>query len=231
MFRRLIAGLSTHLPSQCAVCHHWPARLLCEPCVSTFAQPHKRCHTCALPLEAASALCPQCLKTPPPLDECLAAVAYGYPWSTVIQAFKFREETGWARHLGLLMRSAPWVEPALDAADWVIPMPLSQKRLQERGFNQAQLLAQALEPAKIRSAAMLRVQHTPPQSTLHRNERLVSLGTAFAMAPQWQPQARGKRVVIVDDVMTTGASLHAVAACLRRAGASHITGLVLARTE
>ena len=231
MFQRLIAGLCTHLPSQCAVCHHWPAQLLCEACVNTFAQPLHRCLTCAKPLEGVAEHCPQCRKTPPPLDRCLAAVAYSYPWPTVIQEFKFGEETGWARQLGLLMRSIPWVEPALEAADWVIPMPLSNQRLRERGFNQALLLALALEPKKTVSNAMLRVQHTAPQSSLHRNERLTSLRSAFAMAPEWQPQARGKQVVIVDDVMTTGASLHAVATCLRQAGVAHVTGLVFARTE
>ena len=129
------------------------------------------------------------------------------------------------------MRSAPWVEPALDNADVLVPLPLSTQRLQERGYNQALLLARALDPAKAASDVLLRILHTPPQSTLARKDRLHSLQHAFAVHPFNVAQVRGKRVVLVDDVMTTGASLHAASSVLRQAGACQITALVLARTE
>jgi ComF family protein len=175
--------------------------------------------------------CGACITHPPPLDTCLAALPYAYPWSGLIADFKFHQHPGWANQFALLMRSAPWVEPALDAADLVVPLPLSAQRLQERGYNQALLLARALEPAKVASDVLLRILHTAPQSTLARKERLHSLQHAFAIDPLRAAQLRGKRVVVLDDVMTTGASLHAAAYFLRQAGASHITALVLARTE
>jgi len=168
---------------------------------------------------------------PPPLDQCLAAVHYAYPWSDCITRFKFDEDPAWVSPLAALLRSAPWVEPALDAADLVLPMPLHPARLQARGFNQAQLLAQALAPARCRRNLLLRIRDTPPQSGLGRAARLRNLRGAFAVEPLQAGTLRARRVVLVDDVMTTGASLHAAAAVLRQAGAAHITGLVLARTE
>ena len=231
MFRRLLQGLAARLPSQCAICRAWPAEPVCEPCIAQFAQPFSRCQTCALPVPVGVPVCGVCIKRPPPLDGCLAALPYAYPWSGLIGDFKFHQHPGWAHQSALLMRSAPWVEPALDNADLLVPLPLSALRLQERGYNQALLLARALDPAKVAADVLLRILHTPPQSTLARKERLRSLQHAFAVDPLHATRMRGKRVVLVDDVMTTGASLHAASRVLRQAGASHITALVLARTE
>jgi len=232
MFRDVIQRLSARLPSLCRVCHHWPAQVVCEGCVSRFAQPQARCRSCALPLPASASLaqCGTCLALPPPLDDCLAAVSYGYPWSGLVVDFKFRAEPGLAAAFALLLRSTPWVEPALEAADVLLPMPLSPQRLRERGFNQALLLAQQLAPGKCQSSWLLRVRDTPPQSSLGRAERLLSLTDAFAVEPLRATRLVGARVVLVDDVMTSGASLWAAARVVRQAGAAHITGLVVART-
>jgi len=175
--------------------------------------------------------CGACLKHPPPLDSCLAAVAYAYPWSTLVQDFKFHAEPGLARSFAMLLRAAPWVEPALDEANLLLPMPLSTTRLKERGYNQALLLARALEPTKTRADILLRIQDTPAQHTLKRSERLTVLNHAFAVEPLLADTLRGQRVVLVDDVMTTGASLFTAARVLKAAGVSAVTGLVVARTE
>jgi ComF family protein len=223
--------LNRHLPSQCAVCHAWPARPVCDDCVQRFAQPLPRCHTCALPVLAGMRQCGACITDPPPLDQALAAVPYDYPWAGLMTQFKFQEQTGWARNLALLMRSAPWVEPALETADWLLPMPLSTARLRQRGFNQALVLARALESSKVRADVLLRVKETPPQSSLPRTDRLSAVRGAYALEPVHAGAVQGKRIVLLDDVMTTGASLHEGARVLRRAGAAHITALVFARTE
>jgi len=231
MFRALIQGLSARLPSQCAVCHAWPAQPVCEDCVARFAQPQPRCRTCALPVPAGVLRCGACLRSGPPLDACLAAVTYAFPWGQLITRYKFGARPGWSAALALLLRSAPWVEPALEQADLLLPMPLSRQRLQERGFNQALELARHLAPAKADSGLLLRIRHTPPQSSLKRAERLHNVRAAFAVDPLRSAELRDKRVVLLDDVMTSGASLFAAAQTLRQAGAAHITGLVLARTE
>lgn len=231
MFLRLIKGMFAGLPSQCRVCHAWPAQPVCEACVNRFAQPQPRCQTCALALPAGLSQCGVCVKSPPPLDTCLAAVSYAYPWSDLIVGYKFHNHPGLVSAFTLLLRSTPWVEPALDAADAVLPMPLSNQRLQTRGFNQALLLARQLAPDKTRHRLLLRIKDTPPQSALKRAERLGSVQDAFAVEPLLLQQVKGARLVLVDDVMTSGASLFAAARVLRAAGAAHITGVVIARTE
>ena len=109
-------------------------------------------------------------------------------------------------------------------------MPLSAERLRERGFNQALELARHLAPHKTQAYLLLRTRHTVPQPTLNRAERLRNVQGAFALEPLRGSALRGQRVVLVDDVMTSGASLFAAAAVLRQAGAVHVTGLVVART-
>jgi ComF family protein len=231
MLRPLLSGFRQHLPGQCAVCHAWPARPLCDDCVQRFGQPVPRCRTCALPVLAGMRQCGACTLNPPPLDFALAAVAYAFPWSGLVTQFKFQEQTGWARSMALLMRSAPWVEPALDEADWLLPMPLSLERLRARGFNQALVLAQALGSGKLRSDVLLRVQDTAALSSLPRAERQQAVRGAYALEPALSASVQGKRIVLLDDVMTTGASLHEAARVLRRFGAARITALVFARTE
>ncbi|MDZ7938750.1 MAG: ComF family protein [Rhodoferax sp.] len=186
---------------------------------------------CALPLPTGIARCGACIRKPPPWDAALAAVPYAYPWPGLIQDFKFHRQPAWATAFSTLMRSAPWVEPALEAADIVMPLPLSAQRLQLRGFNQAWELARRLAPAKARTDLLLRIRDTPPQSSLPRQERLRSVQGAFAPEPRYQPSLNGQRVVLVDDVMTSGASLQAASTALRTAGVRHLTVLVFARTE
>ena len=234
MFSSLLNGASRvlHLlPSQCRVCHAWPAQPVCEACVSRFAQPQARCETCALPVPAQVRHCGACVKDRPPMDACLAAVTYAFPWSDLIVDYKFHNNPGLSNAFALLLRSAPWVEPALEGADLVLPMPLSRQRLQSRGFNQALLLAHRLAPDKTDSSLLLRIKDTPAQSSLKRAERLHALEDAFAVDPLRMAALKGARVVLVDDVMTSGASLSCAARALRVAGAAHITALVIARTE
>lgn len=225
--RQLLHGL----PSRCAICQTWPQAPICEACIGRFAQPLKRCSTCALPLSLATSLCGHCQLSRPPLDLCLSATAYAWPWVDLIARFKFREQAGWDRPLATLMQSTPLAEDALHAADWVLPIPLSAQRLSERGYNQAWLLARLLSPGKAHAQWLLRTRDTPSQRSLPRAERLANLEGAFAVAPEREAQLTGKRVLLVDDVMTSGASLHTAARVLRQAGVVHISALVLARTE
>ncbi len=231
MFRALINRIAAAMPSQCAVCHAWPSQTICEACIVRFAQPRPRCRTCALPLPPGVPQCGACIKSAPPLDACLAAVPYEFPWSGLITGYKFNSRPGLSAAFALLLRSTPWVEPALERADLLLPMPLSRQRLLERGFNQSLELARQLAPAKTDPALLLRLRHTPPQSALKRQDRLRNVRDAFAVDPLRAASLRDRRVILVDDVMTSGASLFCAAAALRAAGAAHITGLVIARTE
>ena len=233
IWRRGLAALSaftSRLPSQCAVCHAWPAQRVCAACSTRFTPRLARCATCACVVHGGVAQCGQCLRHPPPLDACLAAVHYGYPWAQLLAQFKFQGDPGWAAPFAALMQQTPGAQTALAQADWVLPVPLSPARLAQRGYNQALQLARRLAGARVQQGLLLRTREAEEQSHLTRAQRLRNLRGAFALDPLRASQVAGSRVLLVDDVMTTGATLHCAAAPLREAGAAHITALVLART-
>lgn len=216
-------------PSLCQVCQAWPSRPVCENCMALFAQPHARCPTCALTLTQAQ--CSHCAQNPPPLDACVAAVSYTFPWSECIARFKFQADPSLGRSLAEVMRHAPWVEPALEAASAVFAMPLSAQRLRERGFNQALELARHLAPDKADARTLQRAIDSAHQVGAERDARFDNVRDAFWVDPSRMAFVTGRRVVVLDDVMTTGASLFEAARTLRAAGAVHITAMVFARTE
>jgi len=174
--------------------------------------------------------CGGCVREAPPLDACFAAVDYAYPWSGLIARFKFGGEPGWAAVLGERMARVPGVADELAAADLLLPMPLAPRRLTERGFNQALLLARSLGRAKVQEQVLLRLRETEAQASLDHKARLRNVRHAFGVHPLRTEAVRGRRVVLVDDVMTSGASLHAAAGALRQAGAARVAAVVLART-
>lgn len=231
MFTKLFSRLLHSAASQCRVCHSWPEQPVCDACVAEFAQPHPRCRTCALTVPTGVSQCGACLRDPHPLDLCLAAVPYAFPWTKLIGDFKFHDQPALAGFFAHLVKATPWVEPALESADLLLPMPLSGQRLESRGYNQALVLAHRLSAPKTRADLLLRVADTPAQHSLKRAERLTILNQAFAVDPLKVSAIKGARLLLVDDVMTTGASLYTAARVLKAAGAAHVTGLVIARTE
>lgn len=226
-----IPGVAAAAPAQCEICRAWPAQVLCATCTARFAQARPRCRLCALPLPGGAAECGRCLREPPPLDACHAAVDYAYPWSSLVGRFKFQSEPGWAGTFAGLMRQVPGAQAELDQAAWVLPMPLSRERLAERGFNQALELARRLAARKTDASLLLRLRDTAPQAALDRAARLANVRHAFAVQPRRAGVLRGAGVVLVDDVMTSGASLFALATVLRAAGVARVSALVFARTE
>jgi ComF family protein len=233
MFRAWAQGLAAataRVPSRCEVCRSWPSQPVCHACVQRFAQPVPRCSRCALPVPPGVPVCGACLREPPPLDACHAALAYDYPWAGLIGRFKFQGEPGWAAPLAQRMLCDAGIAQSLAVAQLVLPVPLSRGRLAERGFNQALELARRLSPARVDAHLLLRTRETLPQATLDRRERLRNVAGAFAVDPLRIDLVRGQAVILVDDVMTSGASLHAAALALRQAGAREVRALVLART-
>ena len=231
MFSALFDRISASLPSQCEICHAWPSEPVCRDCISRFSHPQPRCQTCALRVPSGVLRCGACVTQPSSLDACVAAVSYEYPWAGLVGLFKFSSRPAWATQIAQVMRANADVQPVLDAADLVLPMPLSAARLHTRGYNQALVLAQALRIEKLDSAVLLRIKDTTALSLLDREDRLRAMADAFAVEPQLAPKVRGKRIVLIDDVMTTGATLHGAASVLKAAGAAHVAGLVFARTE
>lgn len=176
--------------------------------------------------------CPECARPGSTcLDACIAALPYAYPWDSLILRLKFQAEPGLAGVLAPLMRQAPGAQALLASADRLVPMPLGPGRLAQRGYNQAHELARRLDRRRADPHSLLRVRDTSPQSGLGRTERWLNVEGAFAVEPARARALRGQRVILVDDVMTTGASLQAAAWALRQAGARAVCALVLARTD
>lgn len=214
--------------------------------MARFANDKPRCKRCAVALppdlsigqRINPSVCMDCIQKPPPIDAALAALDYAYPWSGLVSRYKFGEHPGWATFFAAVLLNTTGVKQALarlQSTDLILPVPLSKERLQTRGFNQAWELASALAQqsgcsAKTDSTLLLRVKNTQPQTELLRQERLANVKGAFQVDPLRVFALKGRRVILVDDVMTSGASLFTAAEALRAAGASHITGLILART-
>ena len=148
----------------------------------------------------------------------------------MITAFKFHAQPGLARFLADVMRSHPAIAKLTHECDALIPVPLSAQRLRERGFNQALLLAKQLAPQRVVATGLLRIRDTAVQSSLTRDARLHNLTHAFMVAPAHTAVLRQSRVVLLDDVMTTGASLRACTQALLVAGVARVDVVVLART-
>jgi len=216
------------LPSQCAVCRAWPSHAVCDLCVAAFARPVSRCPLCAT--ELSTLACSACAQQAPELDACCVALSYTWPWTSLIAKFKFYNDAAWARQFALLMKSAPFAEDALLHAQVLIPIPLSKERLSQRGFNQSLMLAQQLSRHQTQSQTLLRLKNTVPQSSLKRSQRLTNLTGAFAVSPLKAAQLRGKNILLIDDVVTSGATLNFAARVLKQAGANHVGALVLAKT-
>lgn len=213
------------LPAGCALCGAAIAgEALCAGCeadLPVVRQP--RCAVCAQPL-AAGTTCGSCLASPPAYDAIHAALAYGYPLDALIHAYKYGGRLALAAPLAALMQ-----REAIPEVDALVPMPLAPGRLRERGFNQAHELARRLARAlgvPVLPGACRKVRDTPPQAALPWSERRRNVRGAFVCDADFT----GNRVAIVDDVMTTGATLDALAIRLKQAGAARVCGWVIART-
>jgi ComF family protein len=234
----LMTGVSiraTMLPNACAVCHAATSGRggrVCEACRARWSPLRHRCRTCALPAPEPAERCGVCLREPPPLAGTIATADYRYPWDGLLQAFKFHDALDLAPALAEAMHAA-WLAHGAPRFDLLVPVPLSPARLRERGYNQAAVLARALgrmTQTPVIVDAVLRAIDTHAQAMLPRTERLAHLRGVFAIEPAARQRLLGRRIAIVDDVMTTGATVYELARTLQHARADSVHAWVLART-
>jgi len=198
---------------------------LCGACHAGLPALPAGCPVCALP-NPLGRPCGACLRCPPRFDATVAAWPYAYPVDRLVQALKFHGRLALASFFAraLAARTTP--------VDIVMPMPLHASRLAERGFNQAAEIARHLasnQGIRLSLQGSVRVRRTLPQANLPFVERSRNVRGAFA-CPSGIGELGGARVAVVDDVMTTGATLNELAGALKRAGASHVENWVVART-
>jgi ComF family protein len=220
------------LQGQCDVCRQWCRGALCADCIARYAAPVPRCARCGLRLGLPAQACGDCLRDPPPFERTVCAADYGHPWDALIADFKFhgRPELAatLAQRLVAAVRSADALLPTL-----LLAVPLSPGRLAERGYNQAWELARRVA-ATLRLPAdatlLQRPLDTAHQAELGRTGRQRNLAGAFMVDPRRRSRIEGARIALVDDVMTTGATLRLCTELLLRAGAASVQAWVLART-
>lgn len=209
----------------CQLCGAGSAQgMLCGPCREDLPWlPAGRCVQCAA-LLASGGICGACLDRPPRFDRVEAVFAYRFPVDGLVQAFKYGGRLALAGLLGGELARA--VAGGVDA---IVPMPLAPRRLAERGFNQALEIARPVARATgipLLPNACRKQVDTPPQAALPWDERARNVRRAFAC----DTDLRGMRIAVVDDVLTTGATLNELARVLRKAGAMEVRGWVVART-
>lgn len=179
-------------------------------------------------------VCGDCLLHPPQaVQRCVAAVEYRFPWDGLIARLKFRGEAGWARPLATLMWQSAVTHQLLNPGTLLAPVPVTPARLAQRGYNHAWELCSCIGQLSNLHAlpeALVRLTDAPDQHLLPLSQRLDNLRGAFVTHPMEAPHLRGKTVVLVDDVRTTGSTLHHAALALRQAGVAQVHALVLART-
>jgi ComF family protein len=215
-------------PPRCTLCGdpgegHYD---LCHPCLTALPHNLHPCRQCGLPLEGSEAhLCGRCLKKAPPFDRAVIPLLYQPPLDRLILALKFHQGLAHARLLGQLLAEA--VEQSDSRPQLIIPVPLHPQRLRERGYNQALEIAR---PAARRCAIPIALDHvertraTGTQTRLKYKERHKNMRGVFEVIRD-VPQ----HVAIVDDVVTSGATVSALAKALKQAGATRVDIWAVAR--
>ncbi len=222
----LMALLDLVFPPRCVACRRSGA-WLCGSClaqVEPLAPP--LCAYCGEPL-AAGGRCPRRQHHPRALAGLRSAAWHAGPLRVAIHQFKYHSLRALAAPLGAILVAAWGREPL--PVDLLMPVPLHARRVRERGFNQATLLARGLSLATgipLDAHSLARVRHTRPQVGLTAPERLANVEGAFAYRG---PELAGRAVCLIDDICTTGATLEACATALRAAGASAVWACTLAR--
>ena len=209
------------------------AAAVCPGCLDDLPRlATPRCPICATPLAFPAPACGACLAHPPAYDATHAVWRYGYPLDALIHLLKFGQGTG-GDHAFRRFASADFLASRMliDApvdGTIILPVPLSHQRLRERGFNQALELARPLAKVlalRLDDSSLTRARDTPPQSLLPWRARKNNVRHAFFSTSDFS----GQSIIVVDDVMTTGATLDAIARTLKDRGAIRVTNWVAAR--
>jgi ComF family protein len=223
------------LPPQCALCHTrlFDSHTLCADCWSrlTFID-HPCCNVSGVPLpydNGTEAVSPAALTRPPPWQRARAATVFDEHSRQLVHALKYRDRHEVGPLMARLMARAG--HDLLRDADWLIPVPLYRWRLWSRRFNQSALLAQHIAratPATYRPDVLFRRRATRAQVGLDHAARRRNVRGAFAVDLDAAPDIAGRNIVLIDDVITTGATAAACAKALSKAGAARIDVIVFA---
>jgi len=221
------------LPPHCLLCGSdgGAARDLCPPCAADLERNRIACPRCALPLQTAAPLCGECLQREPPFDAAFAPFIYGHPLDLLVGKLKFVRSLAAGRVLAEL-----WLDAIAEAVParpgLLVPVPLHASRLRERGYNQALELAKPLARAlriPLAEGVLSRTKPTAAQTILYAKARRKNLRGAFVVNELLRAKVEATHIALIDDVMTTGATLRECARVFKRAGVSRVDVWALAR--
>ena len=205
---------------------------VCRACLNDLPwQPKTSCPQCGL--ASSGMVCGSCLNSPPDFDTTRAVFLYAYPIDALMLRYKYGNMLNLGDTFAEFLAEKINAEDCLKNIDLIIPMPMHPQRLKERGFNQALEIAKVLTKnckEKLNFKSVERQTLTPPQASLALKERVKNIKGAFKVNTDKLDKLQGKRIAIVDDVMTTGASLNELAKTLKKADAVHVECWVIART-
>jgi ComF family protein len=220
------------LPQRCELCvARTENALLCVACERSLPRIAAACPVCALP-SAGELVCGTCAAHPPPFAATIAAFAYAFPTDRLLQRIKYGGRIALAEWAGAALasmaRHSLSKRTIRDCPDRIVALPLAASRQRERGFNQAREISVHVGPriGLTLAAPLERIAAGPPQTTLPWAERGRNVRGAFAVSSNVQ----GARIALVDDVMTTGATLAEASRALIAAGAERVECWVVART-
>jgi ComF family protein len=220
------------LPPHCLHCQApgLPGLDLCATCWDELPWNDTACPRCGLPLPHPAPACGACLKRAPKITRTLAPLRYADSVTQLLPRFKFHQQLAIGRMLAKLVEHVVLADGIADGMDALIPMPLHRKRLAQRGYNQALELARPLGKSlqlPVRLDLLHRARDTAPQTGLDARARRRNLRGAFVASPS----VKGMHVVLLDDVITTGASLREASQALLRSGAAEVRALAIARAD
>lgn len=226
------------LPSSCVLCGQTDRQALCQPCRQRhFAVRPRRCVQCAvtIPTTAREIRCGDCLKHQPAFDATIVVADYAAPADQLVLALKFAARLPLAPLMAdMLQDTARYhAERGLPLPTLLAPVPLGKLRLQERGFNQSLEIARPLArqlQIRLEPHLLVRLRDTQAQATLPDEERQRNMRRAFVVPTAAMNHVRGCHIGVIDDVITTGATLNEIAATLKRFGARRVTNIVFTRT-
>lgn len=234
--QHLRAGISALIPSSCALCGQAGDVLLCVDCRQQFIKKDvARCKQCAIPLAKHDdhLICGECLSSRPSFDCTVVASDYSAPIDQLVLALKFGHRLALSTLFSELLRDTALRDSERHLPEILCAVPLGQQRLCDRGFNQsieiAKLLASHLG-IRLDTELIRRNRETVQQSSLHPDDRQKNVRNAFAPSQHAIDLIKDKHIGVVDDVMTTGTTLHEIATVLKRFGAAKVTNYVFART-
>jgi ComF family protein len=237
---KLLKLTATFFPSQCLLCAcTLRGDLLCTNCQVDLPHSYGQllCQQCGISIESLSNFCGHCLHHPPAYSRSFIPFAYQYPLDHLIHAFKYRRNLTSGKLLGQMLADylthcaqehEDWVVPEL-----IIPAPMHWLRRWQRGFNQAEVLGHYVaRELKLPLATHIikRTHKTNAQKELSRTERQQNLRKAFSITEKNRIQINGKRIALIDDVVTTTATVRELSHLLVEAGAKDVQVWALART-